>query len=100
AKAPIILPPKVELQLGAGMITVKGPKGSLTQKLNKLVSIKQNETNASQYEFSAASKDPNAWAQAGTARAVVNNMVTGVTDGFTRTLELVGVGYRAQAKDK
>ena len=100
AKAPIVLPANVQLTLGDGAITIKGPKGTLTQKLNKLVSIKQNSENSSQYDFSAANKDPNAWAQAGTARAITNKMVIGVTDGFSRTLELVGVGYRAQAKDK
>lgn len=100
AKAPIVLPAKVELLVSEGTITVKGPKGTLTQKLNKLVSITQNAENSSQYEFAAANNHPNAWAQAGTARAIVNKMVTGVTQGFTRTLELVGVGYRAQAKDK
>ena len=50
--------------------------------------------------FNPASNDPNAWAQAGTVRALVNNMIHGVTVGYERALELVGVGYRAAAKDK
>ncbi len=99
AKAPVAQPANVEITLADGAITVKGPKGSLTQKINKLVKItKNNESN--QIEFAPAANDPKAWAQAGTARALVSNMVQGVTEGFIVTLELVGVGYRAQAKDK
>lgn len=99
AKAPVVHPANVEITLADGAITVKGPKGTLTQKINRLVSItKSKESN--QLEFSPAANDPKAWAQAGTARALVSNMVHGVTEGFVVTLELVGVGYRAQAKDK
>ncbi len=99
AKAPVVHSSNVEVTLAEGTITVKGPKGTLTQPINRLVSItKSKESN--QLEFAPAANDPKAWAQAGTARALVNNMVRGVTEGFTITLELVGVGYRAQAKDK
>lgn len=99
AKAPVVQPANVEITLGDGEITVKGPKGTLTQKLNRLVKVTKNKE-ANHIEFAPAANDPKAWAQAGTARAIVNNMVKGVTDGFVVTLELVGVGYRAQAKDK
>ncbi len=98
AKAPIILPANVELTVGKELITVKGPKGSLNQHCNKLVSVSKSDKNSSEVTFKPASNDPNAWAQAGTARALVQNMVVGVTKGFDLTLELVGVGYRAQAK--
>ena len=99
AKAPVVHSANVEITLAERSITVKGPKGTLTQKINRLVSItKSKESN--QLEFAPAANDPKAWAQAGTARALVSNMVHGVTEGFTVTLELVGVGYRAQAKDK
>ncbi|MCL5272092.1 MAG: 50S ribosomal protein L6 [Gammaproteobacteria bacterium] len=99
AKAPVVQPSNVEITFVDGAITVKGPKGTLTQKINRLVSItKSKESN--ELEFAPAANDPKAWAQAGTARALVNNMVHGVTEGFTVTLELVGVGYRAQAKEK
>ncbi|CAM3052415.1 50S ribosomal protein L6 [Legionella worsleiensis] len=98
AKAPVVHPANVEVSFADGMITVKGPKGTLTQKINRLVSITKS-TESNQLEFSPAANDPKAWAQAGTARALVSNMVHGVTDGFTVTLELVGVGYRAQAKE-
>lgn len=100
AKALIVLPAKVELLVGEDTITVKGPKGTLTQHCNKLVCVSHSESNANEITFKPAEVHPNAWAQAGTVRAMVNNMVTGVTVGFERTLELVGVGYRAQAKDK
>jgi len=99
AKAPIQLPTNVELTVEDGTLTIKGPKGSLSQHYNKLVSVnKCKDTNA--ISFKPASNDPNAWAHAGTVRALVNNMVKGVTEGFTVTLELVGVGYRAQASAK
>ena len=100
AKAPIILPANVELSVNKDTVTVKGPKGTLTQHCNKLVSVAKSTDNDKQINFKPATNDPNAWAQAGTARALVNNMIHGVTTGFEITLELVGVGYRAQAKGK
>ena len=97
AKAPITLPSQVSLEVGVRQVMVKGPKGSLTNHMNHLVEIKQETVEGSQViTFSPRSKDPKAWAQAGTTRAIVNNMVKGVTQGFSITLELVGVGYRAQ----
>lgn len=100
AKAPVTLPSNVQLTIENGIVTVKGPKGSLMHQCHRLVSVSQSETNENQVTFKPASIDPMAWAQAGTARALINNMVHGVAHGFSRTLELVGVGYRAQAKDK
>ena len=99
AKAPVAHPANVDITLADGSVTVKGPKGTLTQKINRLVKITKN-TESKHVEFAPAANDPKAWAQAGTARALVNNMVHGVTEGFTVNLELVGVGYRAQAKGK
>ena len=98
ANAHILLPANVELTLAKGKMTIKGPKGTLTQPCNKLVKVSTSEDNDKQVEFKPASNDPNAWAQAGTARAIMNNMIKGVTTGFEKTLELVGVGYRAQGK--
>lgn len=98
AKAPILLPANVELSVGKETVTVKGPKGTITQHCNKLVSVSKCEKNANQVIFKPASSDPTSWAQAGTVRALVQNMVNGVTNGFEKTLELVGVGYRAQGK--
>lgn len=99
AKAPVAHGANVEVTLADDAITVKGPKGTLTEKINRLVKISKNtETNS--LEFAPKGNDPKGWAQAGTARALVSNMIVGVTDGFTRTLELHGVGYRAAAKEK
>lgn len=98
AKAPILLPNNVEFSVDKSSVTIKGPKGSLTQQCNKLVLVSKSESNDKIIEFKPAAKDPNAWAQAGTMRAIVSNMVKGVTNGFEITLELVGVGYRAQSK--
>src|SRR4030095_7823399 len=89
---PVKLPPKVEVALGQGEITVKGPLGSLTRKFGPTVSI---EKNGEQLVFKALA--PEASAMQGTLRALVANMVKGVTDGYQRKLTLVGVGYRAQA---
>ncbi|KTC77922.1 50S ribosomal protein L6 [Legionella brunensis] len=100
AKAPIHLPANVELTIDKDTLTVKGPKGALVQHYNKLVNVSKCQENNSKILFKPASNDPNAWAHAGTVRALVSNMVKGVTSGFDLTLELVGVGYRAQANNK
>ena len=89
---PIKLPPKVEVSLLAGEISVKGPLGTLSRKFGDTVSI---EKDGEQLVFKAASDE--ARAMQGTLRALVANMVKGVTQGFERKLTLVGVGYRAQA---
>ena len=99
AKAPISHAANVEVSFASGVVTVKGPKGTLNQKINRLVSITRDK-DANNLVFAPAENHHNSWAQAGTARALVNNMIHGVTEGFVVTLELVGVGYRAQAKDK
>ena len=89
---PVKLPPKVEVTLAAGEITVKGPLGSLTRNFGDAVSI---EKNGEQLVLKA--RDADSGAMQGTLRALVANMVKGVTDGYQRKLTLVGVGYRAQA---
>jgi len=89
---PITLPPKVEVTLAEGTITVKGPLGELTRTFGNTVTI---EKSGDQLVFKAAS--PEAAPMHGTLRALVSNMVKGVTDGFQRKLTLVGVGFRAQA---
>lgn len=97
AKKPIELPKGVEININGTQINVKGPKGALQQNIHALVDIQQD---GSTLTFAARSAAPGAWAQAGTARALVNNLITGVSKGFERKLELVGVGYRAQAQGK
>ena len=90
--APVKLPPKVEVTLAAGEISVKGPLGMLSRKFDGNVTI---EKDGEQLVFRAANE--NAGALHGTLRALVANMVKGVTQGFEKKLTLVGVGYRAQA---
>ena len=91
-KFPIPLPPKVEVALASGEITVKGPLGTLSRKFGDAVTI---EKSGEELLFKAANDDSRALQ--GTLRALVANMVKGVTQGFEKKLTLVGVGYRAQA---
>ncbi len=101
AKAPIHLPVDVEISVECDTVTVKGPKGSLNQHYNKLVDIQVSRNGERLVSFAPAGNETsNAWAHAGTARALVNNMVQGVKDGYSKTLELVGTGFRAQASAK
>ncbi|ANS84303.1 50S ribosomal protein L6 [Vibrio scophthalmi] len=95
AKAPVAIPAGVEVKLNGQEVTVKGAKGELTRVLNNAVVIAQEENNLT---FGPREGVVNAWAQAGTARALVNNMVIGVTEGFVKKLTLKGVGYRAAIK--
>ena len=97
AKAPIKLPSKVEFKATKNLIEIKGPNGTLTQQINSMVMIKNEEN---QLTVAPVKEDTKSWAQAGTARSLLNNMVIGVTEGFTKELELIGVGYRAQVKGK
>lgn len=95
AKAPINIPAGVEVTLNGQEVTVKGSKGTLNGTLNADVEVSQNDNVLT---FAPREGVANADAQAGTARSLVNNMVVGVTEGFERKLQLVGVGYRAQVK--
>jgi large subunit ribosomal protein L6 len=90
--APVAVPSKVEVTLGDGRISVKGPLGTLTQSMAPSVTI---ERNGDTLLFKAANEE--AGAMQGTLRALVANMVKGVTQGFEKRLTLVGVGFRAQA---
>lgn len=94
-KAPIELPEKVEVTIGSGEISVKGPLGTLTRRLSPVVEVEKKDKTIL---FRAAGNSRHANAMSGTTRALVANMVTGVTKGFERRLALVGVGYRAQAQ--
>jgi len=89
---PVSLPPKVEVTLAPGTITVKGPLGSLTRAYGENLSI---EKDGDSLVCKAANAEANA--MHGTLRALVANMVKGVTVGFEKKLTLVGVGFRAQA---
>ena len=97
AKKPIELPTGVEVTVADQMIKVKGGKGELSQRLHPLVKLEQAENKLS---ISAANDCKAGWMHAGTIRALVNNMVTGVSAGFERKLTILGVGYRAQVQGK
>jgi large subunit ribosomal protein L6 len=94
-KMPIALPKGAEATVSAEQITVKGPLGALSQPLNGLVKV-QNDNGTLKFEAANDSREANA--MSGTLRALVNNMVNGVTKGFEKKLNLVGVGYKAQAQ--
>ncbi len=95
AKAPVELPSGVEFSLSGSTVTMKGSKGTLTLELNPEVELKQED---STLMVAPRSGSRFATAIAGTMRSLLANMAKGVTDGFERKLELVGVGYRAQAQ--
>jgi large subunit ribosomal protein L6 len=92
---PVPVPKGVEINLAAESISVKGPLGTLNQRLNTKVRISRE---GDELKFAAADESREAAALSGTYRALVFNMVTGVTKGFERKLALVGTGYRAQAQ--
>jgi large subunit ribosomal protein L6 len=94
AKMPIAVPAGAEVAINAAAITVKGPLGTLTQSLNGLVKV---ENNGGTLTFDVVNDSRESNAMSGTLRALVNNMVNGVTKGFEKKLSLVGVGYKAQA---
>ena len=95
AKYPVAIPAKVEVALGQSEVTVKGPLGTLTQALSPDVVVKLE---GSQVSFVGANDSIHANAMSGTLRALVANMVRGVSQGFEKKLTLVGVGYKAQAQ--
>ena len=93
-KSPVALN-GAEVKVADGLITVKGPLGTISQALNKLVNI---VVDGAFLKFEPVDESREANAMSGTMRAIVANMVNGVTKGFERKLTLVGVGYRAQAQ--
>jgi large subunit ribosomal protein L6 len=97
ANKPVSVPAAVEITADGQQLSVKGPKGTLEHSVHALVEITRDE---GVLNFRARDESSAANALAGTTRSVVNNLVVGVTEGFEKKLELVGVGYRAQAKGK
>ena len=97
ASKPVALPKGVEFTQAGVDLTVKGPKGSLSMPLHSEIELSVDESSIS---VSPRSGSRIAHAMAGTTRALLSNMVRGVSEGFERKLELVGVGYRAQAQGK
>lgn len=95
AKAPVAVPNGVTVTQNGRQVEVKGSKGTLSFSLHALVELKQED---GQLKVAPIQESKDAWMQAGTARAVLNNLVKGVSEGFERKLQLVGVGYKAAVK--
>ncbi|MDG1865096.1 MAG: 50S ribosomal protein L6 [Woeseiaceae bacterium] len=97
AKEPLNIPKDIEFSMSGLTLTLKGAKGSLSMDLNPEVNVEENDSILS---FAPKSGSKFSLAISGTTRALVANMVHGVSQGFEKKLELVGVGYRAQAQGK
>jgi large subunit ribosomal protein L6 len=97
ANSPVALPSGVEVKLTEQDIEVKGGKGTLKMDLNSVVTVSQE---GSELKFAAKNASKFSRAMSGTTRALVNNMVTGVSTGFQKKLQLIGVGYRVQLQGK
>ena len=97
AKNPVTVPAGVEVNFGTDTLTVKGKNGALSLPLTGAVKV---ELNDGQLTFAAADDSKHSVAMSGTVRALVANMVKGVSEGFEKKLQLIGVGYRAQAQGK
>lgn len=95
AKNPVAIPAKVEVALSADSISVSGPLGKLSHPLTDAVKLARE---GDAITFAAANDSQHSRAMSGTLRALVANMVQGVSQGFSRKLTLVGVGYKAQAQ--
>ncbi len=96
-KQPIAIPKEVKVEIKGGLVSVKGPKGSLDFSFNKLVGLEVEEDT-----LAVKRKNNTKFAKSlhGTTRAIINNMVKGVSEGFKKELEVVGVGYKVQMKGK
>ena len=97
AKKPVDIPSGVELSINGQVVAAKGPKGSLSVTLHDSVQVNQEDN---VLNFSPRDEKKSSLALTGTLRSVVNNIVNGVSTGFEKKLQLVGVGYRAQAQGK
>jgi len=97
AKIPVSVPKGVDISLDKNLIKIKGAKGELSHQIHELVDVKNQDGSL---EIQVYKDIKQAWVQAGTVRALLNNMIIGVTKGFEKKLQLNGVGYRAEAKGK
>ncbi len=97
AKNPVAIPSGVEVKLDAGKLSIKGPKGALEQLIHPLVAVKQE---GGLLRFERVNDSGLARAVSGTTRALVHNMVAGVSKGFEKRLSIIGVGYRAAVSGK
>ena len=96
-KAPVVIPEKVKLKVEGQLVSVEGPKGKLSFEVNEAIAIEQEGNTIS---FKRSSDNGFHRSVHGTTRAIVNNMVNGVNEGFKKELNIVGVGYRVEQKGK
>lgn len=96
-KTPITIPSGVEISVSGSTVAVKGPKGTLNHELPEQISVSQEDGTLT---LDRANDDRESKALHGLTRSLINNMVEGVSEGFKKELEIVGVGYRCQAKGK
>ena len=92
-RKPIAIPAGVEVKNDNGLITVKGPKGTLSQKINPIISV---EINGNEINVTRPNDEKEARSLHGLSRTLINNMIIGVTEGYKKELEVNGVGYRVQ----
>lgn len=97
AKEPVIIPKDIEINISGQTLMMKGSKGSLSMEINNEVQLEKQEN---VFKVQPRSKSKFSLAISGTTRALIANMVQGVSQGFEKKLELVGVGYRAQSQGK
>ena len=93
-KAPITVPGGVDVAIDGASVTVKGPKGTLSRTLPEVISVRREDN---QLLVERPNDERQSRALHGLSRTLVSNMVVGVTDGFSKELEIIGVGYRAEA---
>lgn len=96
-KKPIVVPAGVEVKIDGHKVTVKGPKGTLEKEFNQELTIKLEN---GEVVVERPNDEPKVRAIHGTTRALIQNMISGVSEGFKKSLTLVGVGYRAAVKGK
>lgn len=94
-KSPITIPSGVEVKIDGNVIHVKGPKGELTQELDSCITVSKDENTLT---FVRATEAPDHRAKHGLYRAIVFNMIEGVSEGYKKVLEVIGVGYRADVQ--
>ena len=97
ANSPVAIPSGVEVNISGRELSVKGSKGNLSMTVHDLVEIEQGD---GELQFKATNSSKESHALSGTFRSLVSNMVVGVSEGFQKELQLIGVGYRAQAQGK
>jgi len=94
-KLPVVIPAKVKCSIDGNTITIEGPKGTLTKSFHSSVTIAEND---GQIEVSTTENSRLAKAMYGTTRSIINGMVHGVVEGYTKDLEIAGVGFKAEVK--